>query len=67
MKTSTTNNQKIDGKRNNWLLIDEIPDPLRPNVPVESMQENELKAKLGLHGGELNLWLEWIMAKRDIL
>ena len=63
MKTSTTDKQKTDGIRANWLQIEETPDDLRC-VNVEKMQQKELESKVGT---QLNLWLEWIIAKRDIL
>lgn len=44
------------GSRPNFLLIEELSDPARPDLPLERMQEEELKR---LIGWELNLWLMW--------
>lgn len=48
------------GSRINWLQIEELSDPPRPNVPVERMQEEEMRRLLGW---ELNLYLHWITVK----
>ena len=64
MKTSTTRKQKTDGSRISWLLTEFLADEPREPVNVEKIQEKELEAKVGT---QLNLWLEWIIAKEDIL
>lgn len=63
MKTLKTNRQKQGGSRISWLGIDEQIDDFQ-YVNVETMQEKELEAKIGI---QLNLWLEYMIAKRDIL